>query len=37
MKKLLFTLLFMLAGVPAAFAQTDEAKAFAQKIADDIM
>lgn len=37
MKKLLFTLLFMLTGVPAAFAQTDEAKAFAQKIADDIM
>ena len=37
MKKLLFTLLFMLAGVPAAFAQTDEAKAVAQKIADDIM
>lgn len=37
MKKLLFTLLFMLAGIPAAFAQTDEAKAFAQKIADDIM
>lgn len=37
MKKLLFTLLFMLAGVPAAFAQTDGAKAFAQKIADDIM
>lgn len=37
MKKLLFTLVFMLAGVPAAFAQTDEAKAFAQKTADDIM
>lgn len=37
MKKLLFTLLFLLTGVPAAFAQTDEAKAFAQKTADDIM
>jgi len=37
MKKLLFTVLFMLTGIPAAFAQTDEATAFAQKTADDIM
>ena len=37
MKKLLFTVFFALTGIPAAFAQTDDAKAFAQKIADDIM
>lgn len=37
MKKILITALLLLTGTRLAFAQTDEAKAFAQKTADDIM